>query len=238
MKLPGSRKFKIILLSILVVISISIIILEIINYKKSEDDITHKSETMIQVDQNSDEDVVADKDVNKEEELVSQEEETLYDDAYVQFTAGKYNDAIIKANAIIEKYPNSYKAFTIRGFAKAFNTSFDGAMEDIDKALSIKDDYWYARYAKAFTYELYDKFDDALIWYDKSLEANEYMWTYYGKASIYGRRADVQNTVFYLKKAIEVEGVTKDQSGIIKEARTEKDFDPVRGQQAFEHLIK
>ena len=111
-------------------------------------------------------------------------------------------------------------------------------MKDIDKALTIKPDYGYGLYAKAFNYELHEKFDEALVYYDKSLAIEEYMWAYYGKASIYGRRGDVASTVANLKKAIEVEGAKENESGVKKEARNEKDFDPVRGNAEFEALIK
>ncbi|SJT83751.1 Uncharacterised protein [Clostridioides difficile] len=69
------------------------------------------------------------------------------------------------------------------------------------------------------------------MWYNKNLEIENYIWTYYGIASIYGRRGDVQNTVKYLSKAIEIDEVVK------KEARDEADFNPVRDSKEFKDLI-
>lgn len=231
MKLPGSKRNKIIFLILLVIISIVIISVEIYSHKKI--DANQNEEIQTEIESSS-----LDEEKNKQEVVEDEEEQRLYNDAYSLFTSGDYKNAISKADEIIQKFPDSYKGYTIRGFSKAFNDNFDKAMRDIDKALSIKDDDWYARYAKAFTYELYGKFDEALEWYDKSLELKEYMWTYYGKASIYGRKGDAANTVVYLKKAIETENVKREQSGIIKEAKTEKDFDPVRGNAEFENIIK
>ena len=86
------------------------------------------------------------------------------------------------------------------------------AMSDIDKSLSINPDYGYGRFNKALTYELYGKFDEALEWYNKALEIEDYVWTYYGIASIYGRRGDVYNAVEYLKKAIEINSAVKEEA--------------------------
>ncbi len=43
-------------------------------------------------------------------------------------------------------------------------------MKNIDKSLDIKPDYGYARFNKALAYELYERFDEALKWYDKALD--------------------------------------------------------------------
>jgi len=228
-KVPGSQKFKRFLLGVLTIVAVIVVTKVVIEYKKPE------------VAQNK---IVEDTKIEepKEEEkiqaTVNEEEENLNKDARSTFDQGDYKQTIEKANAIIAKFPDSYKAYNIRGFAKAFNVSFEEGMKDIDKGLSIKPDYWYGFYAKAFNYELYDKFEEALVYYDKSLEVEKYMWTYYGKASIYGRQGDVANTVDNLKKAIEVEGAKENESGIKKEAKTEADFDPVRGNAEFEAIIK
>ncbi|MPN00484.1 hypothetical protein SDC9_147679 [bioreactor metagenome] len=105
-------------------------------------------------------------------------------------------------------------------------------MKNINKALEISPNYGYALFNKALTYELYDKYDEALKWYDKNLEVENYIWSYYGKASIYGRKGDVKNTVKYLKIAIEMDKVVKE------EARVERDFDNVRQSKEFQELIK
>lgn len=230
--LPGNKRIKIILLSILVLISIGIIITEAVgNRKEKTIDENYNEVQYIENEKSSEEE----KDV--QEEIEPTEEDNLYNEAYSLFFQGSYLESINKANEILEKYPESFKAYNIRGIAEAFNVSFDEGMKDIDKALEINPDFGYARYNKAFVYELYDRFDEALVWYDKALEIEDYMWSYYGKASIYGRRGDAEKTVEYLNKAIEVEDAKGGESGIKREAKTEKDFDPVRGNEEFENLI-
>mgnify|MGYP000025621333 FL=1 len=104
-------------------------------------------------------------------------------------------------------------------------------MKDIDKALDLNSEFGYARFNKALNYELYGEYDNALTWYDKALEVEDYVWSYYGKASIYGRRGDVENTIKYLKIAISMDSSVKD------EAKTESDFDNVRNSKEFQDLI-
>jgi tetratricopeptide (TPR) repeat protein len=228
-KLHGSEKFKRIVLGLLVIVAVILIVKVGIDNKKSKE-VEDKKIEEIEIEEPKVEEKI--------EVTINEEEENLYNDTLNTFYQEDYSGTIEKANAIIAKFPDSYKAYNIRGFAKAFSKGFEEGMKDIDKALAIKPHYGYGLYTKAFNYELHDKFNEALDYYDKSLEVEEYMWTYYGKASIYGRRGDVANTVANLKKAIEVEGAKENESGVKKEARIEKDFNPVRGNAEFEALIK
>ncbi|MCR1934476.1 tetratricopeptide repeat protein [Clostridium tepidum] len=144
----------------------------------------------------------------------------------------KYDEAIKIENEVIKEDINFYKAYNIKGIALCYSGNFEEGMKNIDKALDIKPDYGYARFNKALAYELYEKFDEALKWYDRSLDIEKYEWSYYGKASIYGRRGDVKNTVECLKKAIEI------SPGVKEEAKHEADFDPVKDSDEFKALIK
>jgi len=231
MKLPRSIKIKKIVLSILIIISVVVIINVALDNRKNTNNIENKEEKLIATEENKEN--LIKEEANKE----NPEEEKLYNEAYNSFFAGEYEQAIDKANIVIEKFPESFKAYNIRGIAKAFSKGFEEGMKDIDKSLEINPNYGYARYNKAFDYELYGRLDEALLWYDKALEVEQYMWSYYGKASIYGRRGDVDKTIENLKKAIEIEGAKEGESGIKKEARTEKDFDPVRNSKTFNELI-
>ena len=171
-----------------------------------------------------------DTETNKEESNTI--EESLYEEARnLFFNERNYEKTIEKANEIINQFPESYKAYNIRGIAKAYNGDFHEGMKDIDKALDLNSEFGYARFNKALNYELYGEYDNALTWYDKALEVEDYVWSYYGKASIYGRRGDVENTIKYLKIAISMDSSVKD------EAKTESDFDNVRDSKEFQDLI-
>ncbi|WP_123054692.1 hypothetical protein [Clostridium sp. JN-1] len=158
--------------------------------------------------------------------------EDKYNQSYKDFSDKNYSECIKKADEIIKDKPDFYKAYNIKGIALCYSNNYYEGMKNIDKALQIKPDFGYARFNKALAYELYAHYDDALEWYDKALQVENYVWSYYGKASIYGRRGDVQNTVKYLKIAINM------SSDIKQIAAEEPDFDPVKNSKEFQDLIK
>lgn len=248
--LPGSIKVKKIILAILVIISIGVLVKTAIDNKKykenqeklieenkAEDKRLAEEKKVAEGKKLAQEKSVAEKNaVEKSEE--SEQEKSLYEDAFNIFHSGNYSSTIEKADLMIKDFPSSYKAYNIRGIAKAYNGSFEDGMRDIDKALELKADYGYARFNKALNYELYKDYDNALIWYDKALEVEEYLWSYYGKASIYGRFGDVENSCGYLKRALEIakkENVEKEVKDAVKK---EKDFDSVKESVEFQELLK
>ncbi|NFG25101.1 hypothetical protein FDF11_02575 [Clostridium botulinum] len=230
-KLPGSQKLKLTILIILLAITLIILGFEGINNRKKSDFINKQSIENAELIHGDSANL--DKAINedKNNKIENEKEYKLYNEAYNLFFLGEYDKSIEKSNEIINEFPSSAKGYNIRGIAKSYNESFESGMKDIDKALELEPKYGYAVFNKALTYELYGKLDEALLWYNKNLEIENYIWTYYGIASIYGRRGDVQNTVKYLSKAIEVDEVVK------KEAKDEADFNPVRESKEFQDLI-
>lgn len=240
-KLPGSYRFKKIILVILIIISICVLSFEFIqnrndkdkksNYEQEQfigDSSENDSSSEVLNESNASEENEAE---DKAQNLYSEKEESLYNDAYNLFFSNKYEEAVKKADELVDEFPNNPKGYNIRGIAKSYNGDYDGGLKDIDKSLEIQPDYGYALFNKALTYELYGNMDEALKWYNRDLEVEDYEWTYYGIASIYGRKGDISNTVTYLKRAIEINPLVKD------DAKTEADFNPVRGSSEFESLI-
>ena len=208
---------------ILILVVILVVLIVIVSLMENRKDEAYNSQ-IIQSQENND------AESNKEESSTG--EEALYEEARnLFFNEHDYEKTIEKANEIIDRFPESYKAYNIRGIAKAYKGNFQDGMQDIDKALELNSNFGYARFNKALNYELYGKYDKALIWYDKALEVEDYVWSYYGKASIYGRKGDVENTIKYLKIAISIDSAVKD------EAKTEEDFDNVRYSKEFQDLI-
>ena len=230
MKLVKNLKTKKIILAVLVLISIVVVIQFAVENRKT--DVKEDSTIEEQVTENKN----SEDKVEIHDQTVS-EEDSLYKEAYDTFFQGDYDGAVKKADEVISKYPESYKAYNIRGIAKAFAGNFEDGMNDIDRSLEIDSNYGYARYNKALNYELYGYYNEALIWYDKALDIEQYMWSYYGIASIYGRRGDVSNTVKYLEEAVKAEGAEDGKSAIKEEAKTEGDFDPVRSNKEFQNFI-
>lgn len=158
--------------------------------------------------------------------------ETKYNDANTAFFNHKYEEAIKISNDIIMQDNHFYKAYNIKGISLCFSNNFEEGMENIDTALIINPNFGYARFNKALAYELYGNYDESLKWYDKALEVENYIWSYYGKASIYGRLGDVENATKYLKIAIDMDANVKN------EAKKEKDFDKVRDSEKFKKLVE
>ena len=248
-KLPGNDKYKRILLAILVIISVLILSKEMLG-KINKDNIQNKKEEQQEIIQPANIEKSSDNTANKNEEKTSNDdgkmndnegkneernystrENDLYNQAYTAFFSHEYTNAINNADALIKDFPQNAMGYNIRGIAKAYNGDYDAGMHDIDKSLSIDSNYGYARFNKALTYELYGNMDQALEWYNKDLEVEEYVWTYYGIASIYGRRGDVNNTMSYLNKAIQMD------AGVKNVAKTEHDFDPVKNSEEFQRAI-
>lgn len=171
------------------------------------------------------------KGLTNEKKNYSNKENELYNQAYTLFFSHDYKGAIDKANRLVNEFSENPMGYNIRGIARVYNGDYEGGMMDIDKSLQIDESYGYARFNKALTYELYGNMDKALKWYNKALEVEEYVWTYYGISSIYGRRGDINNTMNYLNKAIEMDAGVKDV------AKEEHDFDPVKDFEAFKKAV-
>lgn len=220
-ELLGNLIMDKIIVILVVILVVLILIINIIEKRRNEEyNLSNKSNSQIAQSQEN----------NKEEGNTG--EEALYEEARnLFFNEHDYEKTIEKANEVIDKFPKSYKAYNIRGIAKAYKGNFQEGMQDIDKALELNSDFGYARFNKALNYELYGEYDKALMWYDKALEVEEYVWSYYGKASIYARKGEVENTIKYLKIAISMDSAVKN------EAKTEADFDNVRYSEEFQDLI-
>lgn len=223
-KLPGSRRKKIILLSVFVLFALGIFVYEGVSNRKKLEVLKAKQITELQEKQKQKQ--IEDESKNKKEKI-----DGMYNIAFQTFHNKEYKKAIELANKIIEAEPSYYKAYDLRGIATAYNGSLAEGLKDIDKSLELNTSYAYGRFNKALALELYGHYDDSLTWYNKALELEDYVWSYYGIASIYGRRGDVENTVKYLKKAVD-----KDSS-VKATAKEEADFDKVKNSKEFKELV-
>jgi tetratricopeptide (TPR) repeat protein len=162
--------------------------------------------------------------------------EAEYQKGYQAFFHHQYKRAIQIEDDVIKKSPSFYRAYNVKGIALCYLGDYSDGMANIDKSLKLHPNYGYGHFNKALALELYGHFTEAIAEYQKAIELSEdhwKMWSYYGIASIYGRRGDVKDTVTYLEKAIAMNPT------LIKEhARTESDFNPVRNSEQFQQLIR
>ncbi|KOA18289.1 tetratricopeptide repeat protein [Clostridium homopropionicum DSM 5847] len=227
---------KILSKNIKIAILLIVFVLAATSCNNSPKDTTVKESTEKSVTANEDESSKSTESSSEKKEATTDDKlkasiEADYNKALGMFFNGDYQNAIEIADEIIKKDVTFYKAYNIKGIALCFSHNFDEGMKNIDKCLSINPSFGYGRFNKALAYELYGHYEESLEWYDKALEVENYVWSYYGKASIYGRRGDVENTVKYLKIAVEMD------SNVKNEARNEKDFDKVRNSNEFKKLV-
>lgn len=239
-----TMRIKMIIFAIAAAIGIGIIVYNAVNnWKITQLEIKNSSssgtitaansnkETLDKEKQLSEEEAKKKEEEDKKAELEKQLEEK-YQTAFTDFHSKKYSTAIKLADEIINTDNNFYKAYSIKGIALCYSNKYIEGMKNIDKALEIKSDYGYGLFNKALALELYAHYDDALIWYDKALLEENYIWSYYGKASIYGRKGDVPNTIKNLKTAIDMDSSVKEL------AKGEPDFNNVRNSKEFQQLLK
>ncbi len=84
----------------------------------------------------------------------------------------KYEDAVKTFDKAIEKEPNYYRAWLMRGYALYCLERFDDALTSYDKALELKPDSADVWYYKGIIFKDIDKIDAAFDCYNKALEIN------------------------------------------------------------------
>ncbi|MCY6354678.1 tetratricopeptide repeat protein [Clostridium sp. ZS2-4] len=233
-----SLKSKLIIFVVVAIVSIGIVIMDGRNNRKNNLIIENKTNSKItstELNFIQNKEILNTTDTSKSDETnrkINNKLEEKYKKGYDAFHSKKYEEAIKIENEVIAEDKNFYKAYSIKGIALCFDGNYEEGMKAIDKALEINSGYGYGRFNKALAYELYRYYDEALIWYDKALEVENYIWSYYGKASIYGRRGDIENTVKYLKIAIDMDASVKNL------AKEERDFNNVRESKEFKESIQ
>ncbi|MBU3093736.1 hypothetical protein K2F40_13250 [Clostridium sp. CM028] len=223
-----SFKFRVIMFAILSAIVIGIMV-----------NATMKNNSVI-VSSNKNEEIkkqqLKEKEKEKEkQQQINQKQENLekvWKKGYDEFFDKKYKQAIETERQVIKEDPTFYKAYAVEGIALAYSGNFEKGMQQINQSLKLNPNYGYARFNKALANELYEHYDEAITWYKKDLEVEKFEWSYYGIASIYGRKGDVNNTVKYLKLAIDINPSVKNN------AKNEEDFDNVRNHMEFKELIE
>lgn len=172
--------------------------------------------------------------VKKQQEVAEKKQqdlEALWQTGYNEYNSYNYTNCIKIQDQVIAQDSNFYKAYTYKGIAQCFLGNYDEGLANLNKALQINSNYDMGRYNKALGLELKGQYDDAINEYTQALQLKQYVWSYYGIASIYGRRGDINNVVKYLTTAINMDSAVKQC------AKDEKDFNNVRKYDAFQKLI-
>ncbi|MBZ9607656.1 hypothetical protein G9F73_007485 [Clostridium estertheticum] len=227
-----SFKFRVIIFAILSAIGIGIMVNS--TMKNSSVIVSSNKNEEIKKQQLKEKEKEKEKEIKKQQQINQKQEnlEKIWKKGYDEFFDKKYKQAIETERQVIKDDPTFYKAYAVEGIALAYSGNFEKGMQQIDQSLKLNPNYGYARFNKALANELYEHYDEAITWYKKDLEVEKFEWSYYGIASIYGRKGDVNNTVKYLKLAIDINPSVKNN------AKNEEDFDNVRNHMEFKELIE
>ncbi|NLI92389.1 MAG: polysaccharide deacetylase family protein [Peptococcaceae bacterium] len=143
------------------------------------------------------------------------------------------NQALTLFNKALSLDPNCYQALNAKGATYAFQGRHTEGIDLIKQALTLKPDFEYGHFNLGLANELAGNWNTAISAYQTALRYDSRdAWAYYGIASIYGRQGNVDQTVTYLKQAIDIEPDARET------AKAEHDFDPVRKSAKFQALLK
>ena len=144
-----------------------------------------------------------------------------------------YPGAIAKADEILQKYPNSDAAYSLKGMAMGLNGDPAGGLVLAKKAHNINPNNLSNYYNLAMLYKLQGQLNDAKFWFDAVLAKDPTnTWSAYGIATIYADQGQDAKALQYLRQAIALDKSVKEV------ARTQDHFARFHGNEEFEEIVK
>lgn len=150
------------------------------------------------------------------------------------FFEGNYKDAIKSYDEVIKRQPESYAAWSSRGWALRRLNKYKEALTAYNKAIEINSDNHIGWYGKGNALRELEKYDDAIAAYNKSLEIKpDFFWSWFRNAICYMINENKQKALESLQKAKELELKT-----FIKLTRDDDKFDSIKKLKEFKHLFE
>ena len=145
---------------------------------------------------------------------------------------GRHEEAISSFDRSIEIDPDNYNAWYNRGNTLYNLGRFDEAIADYDKAIEINPNLDLAWNNRGVALADLGRYEEAIADYDKAIEINPDLGeAWYGKAASYALQNDIDSALKNLEKAFSL------NSELREYAKTDPDFDAIRGDQRFKDLI-
>jgi tetratricopeptide (TPR) repeat protein len=145
---------------------------------------------------------------------------------------GRLEQAIASYDRALEIKPDDPDAWNYRGIALANLGRLEQAIASYDRALEIKPDYHEAWYNRGVALGNLGRFEQAIASYDRAIKINSnYANAYYNKACCYGLQNNVELAIENLQRAINLDVEYQDM------AKTDKDFEQIRGDERFQSLL-
>ncbi len=171
---------------------------------------------------------------SKETDLteVVQDAEFWFEQGYQKYMNGDFIGAIASYDRALEIQPDFHQAWYGRGFALDDLGRLEEAIASYDRALEIKPDKHQAWSKRGNALDDLGRLEEAIASYDQAIKINSnYAIVYYNKACCYGLQNNVELAIENLQRAINFDVEYQDM------AKTDKDFEQIRGDQRFQSLL-
>ncbi|WP_228020794.1 tetratricopeptide repeat protein [Microcystis sp. LEGE 08355] len=144
----------------------------------------------------------------------------------------RFEEAIASYDRALEFKPDYHQAWYNRGIALGNLGRFEQAIASYDRALEIKPDYPVAWDNRGYVLTCMGRYKDALESCDRAIKINSNdANAYYNKACCYGLQNNVELAIENLQRAISLDVEYQDM------AKTDKDFEQIRGDERFQSLL-
>jgi tetratricopeptide (TPR) repeat protein len=161
------------------------------------------------------------------------ESEKFFDQGLKLYEQYKYREAASSFDKAIAADPANAKVYTAKGIALCFEGDYAGGIALIQRTLDSKPGYVPALYDMAMAYKLQNQLDQSLYWFEQTIQGDpKNTWSYYGIATIYADKGKAQESLKYLKMAIELD------SGVKAVAKEQDHFAAMRKLPEFQALVR
>ncbi|GBD53131.1 tetratricopeptide repeat protein [Microcystis aeruginosa NIES-298] len=148
------------------------------------------------------------------------------------FNLGRFEQAIASCDRALEIKPDDPYAWNNRGNALGNLGRFEQAIASYDRALEFKPDYPDTWDNRGYVLTCMGRYKDALESCDRAIKINpNHANAYYNKACCYGLQNNVELAIENLQRAINLDVEYQDM------AKTDKDFEQIRGDERFQSLL-
>ena len=165
-------------------------------------------------------------------EFKPDDHEAWYNRGFALADLGRLEEAIASWDRALEFKPDDPEAWNNRGNALANLGRFEQAIASYDRALEFKPDYPDTWDNRGYVLTCMGRYKDALESCDRAIKINpNYANAYYNKAVCYGLQNNVELAIENLQRAINFDVEYQDM------AKTDKDFEQIRGDERFQSLL-
>ena len=159
--------------------------------------------------------------------------EAWYNQGTALAKLGDYQKAIDAFNQAIHYKQDDHEAWNNKGNVLHELKQYDKAIDSYEQALKHKPDLYEAWYNRGNVLAELERYNDAIDSYEQALKHKPGLYeAWYNKARCYGLQGKVEEAIKNLQQAIELDPKYREM------AKTDADFDLIRGDDRFQALIE